>query len=255
MNFLLSCLISISLIFACTEPIAASGTAVDMKSAAGYVIMSSSSNFNGQGSGPTPTTWVTGNMTADANAFVYWNDVPGPLGNVYRVAPQFLNGVITHTGCSSPTPAIVSQAFSDFASAMSFAESQTPISTDLWGGALGGKTLSTPGVYKWTTSIGISATFTISGSSSDYYILLITGGNFQVINAQVILTGGIVPSNVVFVVSQGGASMTVGGSTAAFNGVALVGNGGINLNAAPHVTGRLCTTGIIHLNNPVVTYA
>ena len=81
---------------------------------------------------------------------------------------------------------------------------------NLGAGEIGGLTL-VPGLYKWTTSVTVSAGgVTISGSSTDVWIFQMSGSLSVANGKKVILVGGALSKNMFWQVA-GGATVGSGG--------------------------------------------
>ncbi|EIM91118.1 antifreeze protein [Stereum hirsutum FP-91666 SS1] len=100
-------------------------------------------------------------------------------------------------------------------------------------GNIGGLTL-TPGLYKWTNSVSIPSTLTISGTSSDTWIFQVAGGLSSAAGVRINLAGGASASNIVWVVS---GSVTLG-STSHFEGI-LLGATSATLETGATMNGRV----------------
>jgi len=116
---------------------------------------------------------------------------------------------------------------------------------------IGGQTLA-PGVYKATTTLGITGDLTLSGSSSGVWIFQVGTALTTAAgpgNSRVILTGGALPHNVFW---QIGSSATLGtGST--FAGT-IMANISITLGNGAALNGRaLARTGAVTLDTNAVT--
>ena len=105
---------------------------------------------------------------------------------------------------------------------------------NLGGGEIGGRTL-TRGVYKWTTSVTVTAAdATISGSSTDVWIFQSTGFLSVANGKKVILVGGALAKNVFWQVA-GGANV---GTTGHLEGIVLSKTTGV-LQTGASMNGRI----------------
>lgn len=84
-------------------------------------------------------------------------------------------------------------------------------------GDLGGQTLVLPGVYKSTSSLGITGVLTLNGTANSVYIFQIASALTTATSSQVVLTGGLTAANVFW---QVGSSATLG-TYSIFNGTIL----------------------------------
>ena len=105
---------------------------------------------------------------------------------------------------------------------------------NLGGGEIGGRTL-TRGVYKWTTSVTVTAAdATISGSSTDVWIFQSTGFLSVANGKKVVLVGGALAKNVFWQVA-GGANV---GTTGHLEGIVLSKTTGV-LQTGASMNGRI----------------
>jgi len=59
-----------------------------------------------------------------------------------------------------------------------------------------------PGLYKWTTAVDIATDITLSGSATDTWIFQITGTLTLATDMEILLIGGAVSSNIIWVVAD-----------------------------------------------------
>ena len=117
------------------------------------------------------------------------------------------------------------------------------------GGAFGGLTVA-PGVYKCAVNVGIATAtnLVLNGTATDVWVFEITGSLAQAANTQVQLTGGALPQNVFWQISNG-ASI---GAGAHMEGVILSATN-ISLLTGATMKGRLLAkTGVLMDSNTVV---
>ena len=119
---------------------------------------------------------------------------------------------------------------------------------NLGAGNIGGKTL-TPGLYKWSTSLNIPTSISISGSSTDVWIFQVAGTLNMSSAVNVTLTGGALAKNIFWVVS---GAVTLG-TTSHFEGN-ILGQTGINLKTGASINGRMLaqTAVTLQMNTVVV---
>ena len=116
-----------------------------------------------------------------------------------------------------PTPVKMTAAVSDMQTAYSDATGRVnPDYVESHAGALGGATLS-PGLYKFGTSVGFSTDCTLSGSPEDTWIFQIAGDMSIAANKKILLVGGALARNIVWVV----AGKTEYGAGSHFEGIIL----------------------------------
>jgi hypothetical protein len=140
-----------------------------------------------------------------------------------------------------PTPAKMTLAVSDMMAAYTDAQGRVPTDTNLFGGHLGGQTL-TPGVHKFTVNVEIGSApagnLTLNGPG--VYIFQIAGTFDLASGTSIVLTGGALAQNVFFAVA--GAVTLHAGST--FRGELLAATS-IATQAGSTTLGRLLSqTGV-----------
>ena len=132
-------------------------------------------------------------------------------------------------------------------------------------GEIGGLTLS-PGLYQWTTGVTVSTDVTISGTATDSkhciifpsvtdsdgdlyraWILQIAGTFGVAAGKQVILVGGALAKNIVWVVA--GAVTTI--SSAHIEGI-ILGKTGITLGTLTSMNGRLLGQTMVSLQQATI---
>ncbi|KAF8072060.1 antifreeze protein [Lyophyllum atratum] len=102
---------------------------------------------------------------------------------------------------SAPTPSMLTVAIGDMQTAFTDATGRVnPGFTDFANGGLGGLVL-VPGLYKWTGAVSAGADFTLLGSSTDTWIFQIASTFTIAAGKKVILSGGALNKNIVWVVS------------------------------------------------------
>ncbi|KAF8164849.1 antifreeze protein [Crassisporium funariophilum] len=219
-------------------------TAVNLRTFANYVILAQT------GISTVPTSAITGNLGLSPAAGTYYTGFSETLsgGGTESTSTQVV-GVLKAANYATPTPSQLSTAISDCGTAYGDADGRTnPTSTNIGtAGSIGGLTITT-GLYKFTGSVTIPTSVTISGSATDRWIFQITGTLIQTGSTQVILSGGALPQNIVWVVS---GAVTVGGS-AVFNGVVLGGTS-VTLETGSTLNGRICAGTAVALQSATVT--
>jgi len=123
-----------------------------------------------------------------------------------------------------------------------------PAYINLSGGDISGLTLL-PGLYKFTTNVNINAPVYLSGDACSIFVFQISGDLILANYMNIALIGGVLPSNVFWVVA--GAYVDIG-TNASFQGTVLS-KGAINLTTGATVNGRLLSQTAITLEmNTVV---
>jgi hypothetical protein len=146
------------------------------------------------------------------------------------------------------TPADLTAAVADMVAAYDDAANRpSPGFLNLGDGAIGGRTLA-PGLYRWTSTVTIPETVTLSGGAEDRWIFQITGDLTMAAAARVSATGGARPENIVWQVA-GEVDL---GTTAHAEGVVLS-KTAIHLGAGASINGRLLAQTAITLDSSTVT--
>lgn len=177
--------------------------AVPLLTAANYAVLAKSGITN------VPTSDVTGAMgvsPAAAGAITGFSLVLDG-GGAFATSAQ-VTGNIYAANYVAPTPATLTQAVIDMQAAYVDAAGRAPDFTEFHAGLLNGETL-VPGVYKWSTGVAIAGNITLHGSATDVFIFEIAGVLSLAANQQVILSGGVLPANVVWQVA-GNVALGVG---------------------------------------------
>lgn len=219
-------------------------SAVDLKSAANYVILSKT------GVSTAPSSAITGDVGLSPAAETYLTgfsqtDVPA---SGYATSVQ-VTGHLYAADMTSPTPSNLTTAIADMQTAYNFAAGRTePDYLNLLSGAIGGQTLA-PGLYKWTSSVNISdSNLIINGNATDTWIFQIDG-NLTLSSAKLItLAGGALAKNIVWQVA-GSVTME---ADSQFKGVVLC-KTNIAMLANSSINGRLLAQSSIALNQATVT--
>lgn len=190
-----------------------------------------------------PTSKVTGDVgtspisgTAD---LLTCSEVTGTIYSADAAGPR---------PCVLTAPARLTAAVLDMQTAYTNAAGRTnPGFTELGAGNIGGLTL-VPGLYKWGTSVNIPTDVTLSGSSTDVWILQIAG-NLKLSNGKAIhLTGGAQAKNVFWQVA-GNATL---GTTSHFEGI-ILSKTMIAVQTGATVRGRLFAQTAVTLQMNAVT--
>ncbi|KAJ7021627.1 antifreeze protein [Mycena alexandri] len=187
------------------DSVAALGpAAVNLRTAANYAILSKSgvstvppSVISGSiGTSPIAATGLTGfSLTVD------------PTGQ-FSTSAQVV-GKLFAASYSAPTPSTLTVAIGDMGTAFTDATGRVnPNFNNLASGAIGGLVLA-PGLYKWTSGVTIGSDVTISGTATDTWIFQVAGTLSVAAGKKIVLAGGALASNIVFVVN-GAVSVAAG---------------------------------------------
>lgn len=215
--------------------------AVNLGASANYVILaktainnSSTSTIIGDlGLSPAATSYVTGLALTNATG--------------YATSAQ-ITGKVYAADMADPTPVNLTTAVENMITAYNDAAGRpSPDFIELATGNIGGKTLS-PGLYKWTSSVTIPSSITISGTASDVWIFQIAGDLNMSAGINITLEGGAQAKNIFWQV----AGEATFGTTSHFEGN-LLSMTGITLQTGATMTGRALAQTAVILDGSSVT--
>lgn len=171
------------------------------------------------GISPFGSTSLTGFSMTKAGTF--FTDIQ-VIGKIYAVDND------------PPTPINLGTANTNMKTAYTDAATRpTPDFLNLGTGAIGGLTL-VPGLYKWTSSVGVASDVTVSGGPNDTWIFQVTG-DLTAASAKSVKLGGFAKAkNIVWQV----AGLVDLDTDSHFEGIILC-KTGITLRTGASVTGRL----------------
>ena len=184
------------------------------------------------GTSPISGAGITGLTCNEVTGIIYTVNAAGPLP------------------CRVTNPTLLTTAVSNMETAYTDAAGRTnPTATNLGAGNIGGMTLA-PGLYKWTSNVGISKDVTLAGASNQVWIFQIAGSLSQASATKVILSGGAQAKNI-FWQTAGGVII---GTTAHSEGTILT-KTNIAMNTGASTNGRLLAQTAVTLQKNVVTIA
>ena len=184
-------------------------TRVDLGSAGNFVILSKA------GISTTGVTTIVGNIGVSpiASTAITGFGLTLDRSGRFSTSPK-VTGRAYAASYASPTPSMLKTAIGDMQTAYVDAAGRTnPTATELGAGNIGGMTI-TPGLYKWSSSVMIPKTVTLSGGPNSIWIFQIAGTLNISSGKRVSLIGGAQAKNVFWQV----AGKTTIGTTAVFNG-------------------------------------
>jgi hypothetical protein len=218
-------------------------TAVNLGTAGNFAILAKTEVTT------TGTTHINGDIgiSPAAATFITGFALILPAGGAFSTS-SLVTGNIYAPTYASPTPANMTTAISNMETAYTDAAGRTlPDFTELYTGNIGGKTL-VPGLYKWSTTVLVPSSITISGSATDVWIFQISK-DLTVSNAvNVTLSGGALAKNIFWQVA-GIASM---GTTSHFEGNILC-KTGITFKTGASMNGRALAQTAVVLDANTVT--
>jgi hypothetical protein len=209
---------------------------VNLGAAASFAILSKA------GITDVPSSIITGNVGTSPISGAYLGvtcpEVTGTIFSVDAAGPA----------CRVTDPAGLTAAVSDEETAYTDAAGRTnPAAVNLGAGQIGGLTMA-PGLYKWTSNVGISTDVTLAGGPNDVWIFQISGSLSQASATKVILSGGAQAKNVFW---QTAGSVAIG--TSAHSEGTILSKTMIAMNTGASTNGRLLAQTAVTLQKNTVT--
>jgi hypothetical protein len=196
-------------------------SAVNLGTAGNYVILTKS------GIDTVPASAITGNIAVSPIAATAMTgfSLTADSTNQFSTSTQ-ITGKAFAANYATPIPTHLTTAVGDMEGAYLDADGRDNVDADrinlgtgTLGGAYGGATAPlTPGVYTFGSDVTIGSDITFSGSSTDIFIIQMTGNLIQVAGTGVYLTGGALAKNIFWQVT-GNAMVDTG---AHMEGILLV---------------------------------
>jgi hypothetical protein len=168
---------------------------VDLRTAGNYAILAKAGVTN------VPTSVITGDIGVSpiAQTAITGFSLVADASGQFATSSQVI-GKIYAANDISPTPSGLTVAVSDMQTAYVDAVGRSQDFTDHLTGDLSGATLAS-GVYKFGSSVVVSGDCTISGTDNDQWIFQIDGDLDIADGKKVVLAGGALASNIVWVVA------------------------------------------------------
>ena len=213
---------------------------VNVGTAGSFAILSKS------GVSDVPNSKITGNVGTSpiSGAGITGLTCPEVTGNIFTV------NAAGPLPCRVTAPSTLTTAVANMETAYTDAAGRTnPTATNLGAGQIGGMTLA-PGLYKWTSNVGISKDVTLAGGANQVWIFQIAGTLNQASATNVILSGGAQAKNVFWQTAGG----VVIGTTAHSEGTILT-KTKIAMNTGASTNGRLLAQTAVTLQKNTVTIA
>lgn len=215
--------------------------AVDLGASGNYVILVKTAITN------VPTSAITGDLGISPAAASYITGFSITKATGYATSAQ-VTGKIYAADMAAPTGINLTTAVNNMLTAYTDAAGRPfPDFSELGTGNIGGKTL-TPGLYKWSTSVTMPSSVTISGSATDVWIFQIAG-NLNMSNSVLItLTGGALAKNIFWQVA---GTVTLGISSH-FEGN-ILSKTAITFQTSASINGRALAQTLVALDKNIIT--
>ncbi len=195
-----------------------------------------------------PASVITGDIAVSPAATSYLTGFSlTKVGTTSATSPQ-VTGNLYGADMTTPTNSNLTTAVTNMGTAYTDAAGRpTPDFLNLGAGEIGGSTL-TPGLYKWTTGVTISADAVISGSANDVWIFQIPGNLSLSAAKNLTLSGGAQAKNIFWQVA-GTVNL---GTTSHFEGIVLC-QTSITMGTGASINGRLLAQSAVILDSSTVT--
>jgi len=214
---------------------------VELGAAINYVILAKTAISN------VPTSAITGNLGLSPAATSYITGFALTDATGYATSPQ-VTGQIFAADMADPTPINLTTAVENMITAYNDAAGRpTPDYLELATGNIGGKTL-TPGLYKWTNTVSIPSSVTISGGANDVWIFQIAGDLTMSSSVNITLNGGAQAKNIFWQVA---GTVTIG-TTSHFEGIIMSWTG-ITFQTGASMNGRALAGTLVALDGNAIT--
>ena len=226
-----------------TTKVALGPDAVNLRTAGNFAILAKT------GVSSVPSCVITGALGVspiDSTAITGFSLIVDSSGQ-FSTSTQ-VTGHIYAPDYSSPTPTTMTTAIGDMETAYTDAAGRiTPDFSELGAGDISGRTL-VPGLYNWSSSLGINSDIYLSGGANDVWILQVAGNINLAAGITVHLSGGAQAKNI-FWQTAGAVTM---GSGSHFEGIILA-KTQISILAGGSINGRLLSQTAVTLISTTVT--
>lgn len=221
---------------------------VSLGTAANYAILAKT------GVDTVPSSVVTGNVGLSPNARVGltgWSETYD-ITDTYATSAQVVApGKLYAADLVGGTTSVdLTTAVLNMQTAYTDAAGRTATSaatTNVGAGTITGLTLA-PGVYEWGTAVTIPTDLTLNGSATDVWIFKVAGTLDMAAAKNVILSGGALPKNIFWQVSD---AVNIGANTH-FEGI-ILGQTTITFGNLASINGRLLAQTAVNLDATTVT--
>lgn len=213
---------------------------VNLGTSGSYVILAKTAINN------NPTSAITGDLGLSPAATSYIAGFSLTDATGYATSAQ-VTGSVYAADMAEPTATNLTTAVENMITAYNDAAGRTsPDFLELATGDIGG-TILTPGLYKWTNTVTVPTSITLSGNATDVWIFQIAGDLTTSSAINVVLSGGAQSKNIFWQV----AGQVTLGSTSHFEGI-ILSMTGITLQTGASVNGRLLAQTAVVLDGNVV---
>jgi hypothetical protein len=214
---------------------------VNLGTAGNYVILAKTAINN------TPASAITGDVALSPAAESFMTGFALTDATGYATSTQ-VTGKVYAADQADPTPVNLTTAVGDMITAYNDAAGRvTPDFSELGTGNIGGLTLA-PGLYKWTSTVTLPTSVTISGGTNDVWIFQISGDLTMSSAVNITLTGGAQAKNIFWQV----AGQATIGTTAHFEGI-ILSMTAITFQTGASMNGRALAQTAIVLDGNAVT--
>jgi len=215
--------------------------AVNIGASGNYVILAKTAITN------VPTSTITGDLGLSPAAASYITGFALVKATGFATAAQ-VTGKIFAADMAAPTGINLTTAVENMITAYNDAAGRPfPDYTELYTGNIGGKTLA-PGLYKWTNTVTLPSTVTISGNATDIWIFQIAGNLTMSSAVRVNLSGGALAKNIFWQV----AGQAIFGPTSHFEGI-ILSKKGITFQTGASINGRVLAQTMVALDKNTIT--
>ncbi len=221
--------------------LASPGLPVKLRSAGSFVLLAKS------GISTVPPSVITGDVGVSpvAATAITGFSLTANASQAFSTSTQ-ITGKVYASDYAVPTPAKMTAAISDMATAFTDAASRAPDVTELGAGDIGGMTLA-PGVYKWGSGLLIPTSVTLNGDATAVWIFQIAQNLTLSSATRIMLTGGALPEHVFWQV----AGKVELGTTAHLEGIVLT-KTEVTLRTGASLLGRVMAQTAISLDASTV---
>jgi len=209
-------------------------SAVNLRASGNYVILAKTAINN------SPTSAIVGHIRLSPAATSYITGFGLTDATGYATSPQ-VTGKVYAADMVPPTNTNLTTAVENMITAYNDAAGRpTPDFSELGTGNIGGETLL-PGLYKWTNTVTMPTSITISGSADDVWIFQIAGDLTMSSAVRITLAGGAQAKNIFWQV----AGEVILGTTSHFEGN-ILSKTGITMQTGATMNGRaLAQTAVV----------